>query len=716
MLNSRTVSRGVACAALLSAWLACLAHGQSRIGPAELQALAGVREYPDGAIRALADLAADPQLIAQLAANPESVRDPQAAGIDVPADLESALQRLRDTPELIAIAAENPQETAALRQVMLAQPQEAQLAIDDLRERYARADVAAAAAWEELVARDPVALGEYRDLITQYCEAVLKEAPDFAVVEVLDRRYYAACPPDGPMIAALGAGAQTDALRRALEQWWGRFAPEQRDRLARGGTLDFSRNALAARDPDARRDMWRMAQKTRGSGVVGLLPVMLQPTADLDADARIARATVEHARLWSDGGAAPPPAAASDLPPVTYADRLQRDRGDDDDDDRDDDDRDYDDDDIDMDDLDDDDIVYSDVPVISGERRYVDVPVDTGVTYYNDIDIVIGSGRYAYTWDWYYGFPYPFFISSPAVSVYYPRALCTTVPGYVSATRYYHGLRSGRWYRDYTRPYRPALNPYGYRLPGNPPAYGHSHGGRRYYGDGDRDWRNDGRRGDGRREWWRDRGHTGRPDAWRGDRRIVSPGERRDGDRRGTDIFRPPGDTKRPSGIGDRTPRSIGDRTPRDIGDRTPGSIGDRTPRNRGDSSSSPGNRRFTSPGDRRPTSPGDRTPRSSGELRSGGGRIHNPVGDALRPSTNRPGGQPIIRGGDARGSRRGPGGVSSGSRPPGGVTKIARPAGQPSLRRSAPAPGRSQGVNRVARPVSPQQRSAPPQRSGGGR
>lgn len=423
--------------------------------------LAGVRDYPAGVLRALMDLASDPLVLEQIAQTPTILEKPDSAEPPIPETLRPAILALRSVPEAAAIAAANPSAVIALRRMYREDAENVAHRLAEMRDGYARAEIASAALWQQVIESDPVALGEYRDLVSQFTREILSKAPNFAVTQVLDRRYYAACPPDAQLLSLLSQRAETQALRRALTGWAQRVGPEKRDTVAtRGGKLPGANDPLAARPPSARAAMWRAIDsgETPPAGA-DLIPMMLQPAGDLDDTARLARATVEHARLWSEiSGARREPAAPA--PQVATPRNAAPDDG--------------------MDDLD-------DGPVVDPSGGYVDT--NTHIRYsrdygdpYDSGTYVYGTGDYGYIWSGYYGFGYPFFAYGRGSRAYYPHALCSTLPGYVPAYDLYHGYRRDYdgYRRDrYSRYRPPAVNAGGYPLPDYPRS---ARDGRRGYG------------------------------------------------------------------------------------------------------------------------------------------------------------------------------------------------------------------------------------------
>ncbi|QOJ14571.1 MAG: hypothetical protein HRU75_07930 [Planctomycetia bacterium] len=295
---------------------------------ADDRALAGVREYPAGVIRALVALAEDPLVLAQLAEQPDALANPDAARPPVPTRFHAAARALSDAPLAVMIAADHTSRIAALRRAFADSPQRAHERLVALRERFDAEEDAAFADWRERLANDAVALGEYRDLLTGLTRELFADVSNPPVVVVLDRSAYAACPPNEYLIDALIRQAESRSLQAALRQWWERHAPERREDRAmsmsgsiakvRGGRLPVVSTGPARR--------WRELQPTDDLKRLDLLPVMLLPREEMDAAARAERAAHENARLWRDerdennAGHSPADPVASHAPAGTPAD------------------------------------------------------------------------------------------------------------------------------------------------------------------------------------------------------------------------------------------------------------------------------------------------------------------------------------------------------------------------------------------------------------
>ena len=70
--------------------------------------LAGVRAYPPGVLRALFAVSQNPEVMRQLAQDPQKVMNPQAISPPVSAELQGAIQQLQQTPEVVGAGVRLP--------------------------------------------------------------------------------------------------------------------------------------------------------------------------------------------------------------------------------------------------------------------------------------------------------------------------------------------------------------------------------------------------------------------------------------------------------------------------------------------------------------------------------------------------------------------------------------------------------------------------------
>lgn len=275
--------------------------------------LAGVSNYSPETLALLAELGEKPEVLAAIAKNPQVLEKPDLVEGDNAAAIRETLKKLERLPELAAIAASFPAETRKLAELLRETPEGARDRLNELRSAYAALSRESARAWEELLRKDPVALGEYRDLLTRFSQEQRLENDQFAAVQVTNRDYYVALTPnDMIMQYAMQTGAPA-GIKRVLERWWERYAPQARDRRVLLGATEaldgVATPGLAEADPQSRASMFKSIDSPDPASV-GLAPVILQPAADQPEEARLAFAMMEHARIWSG----PPPAQPQQSP------------------------------------------------------------------------------------------------------------------------------------------------------------------------------------------------------------------------------------------------------------------------------------------------------------------------------------------------------------------------------------------------------------------
>ena len=264
---------------------------------------AGVREYPARVLRSLLQLAEDPLVLRQLADEPDLLERPEDVSPPVPAELHAAIRELSVMPAIVAVAAEHPAELTALRELYAEAPEEMEEYTLQLRAAYDQARLGAAVAWQEALERDPAALNAYRELVTRFCEAQRKMHSGYPCVQVLDRDYYYACPPNEAIIFRAIENAESSTALQVIEQWWGSYAPYELDARILSdnqGLIEFEigPDTVAVMPPERRASMWTAIGGSH-AGSIGLVPVIMQPPADQPPEAHYARAVAEHARLWT---------------------------------------------------------------------------------------------------------------------------------------------------------------------------------------------------------------------------------------------------------------------------------------------------------------------------------------------------------------------------------------------------------------------------------
>jgi hypothetical protein len=306
---------------LLTLGLSATAFAQDLTAPSQppwaspSRVLAGVRGHSDEVVEALARLAEHPQLLERVAERLVADQRPLLTVDEVPPELQQAVELLNRWPDVLALAATCPQPLQLLRSLWTVAPDGVAQRIEELRRVYAQAARESAAAWQRALRRDPVALGQYRDLLTRLCEAQREMVPDFACVRVGDRRYYYACPPDETVIYYASEVGVPAALSRVLADWWSEHAPPHADAKltqtrAPDSTSPRMADCLYDWPAEHRARMWRTVEGAHVSRGLGLVPVALQPPEDQPPAARLAWAVAEQARLWS------PP-----VPPIALQDR-----------------------------------------------------------------------------------------------------------------------------------------------------------------------------------------------------------------------------------------------------------------------------------------------------------------------------------------------------------------------------------------------------------
>lgn len=306
--------------------------------------LAAVRDYPPDILDAVIELSRYPSELERLLAGgdatfegPRQLADAIPQG--TPAGFRSAVMRLLNTPELLFIANVRPEEIDALRRLREEAPDGFEVRRRQLQSGYEASAIVAARAWQDVLERDPAALSAYRDLLEKFCENRLKLQPDFVCVDVVKREYYYACVPNDALIAFAFESDAPASLRRALEQWdrsHGSEVTDERVAALRADErirIDLSRGSIYEIPAAARGEMWRGPGKWGGVSI-GRIPVAVQPPEDQPAEARLAFAIAETARLWSlieepqgEPGAGPPVAAAEE--PIDNGNVVYDDDGDD---------------------------------------------------------------------------------------------------------------------------------------------------------------------------------------------------------------------------------------------------------------------------------------------------------------------------------------------------------------------------------------------------
>ncbi|MGD8450556.1 MAG: hypothetical protein PVJ57_01950 [Phycisphaerae bacterium] len=267
-----------------------------------LRLLAGVRAYPDAALRTLLALADRPDLLRQLAEHPELIAQPDQISPPVPMDLQAAIRDMQRFPEAVALAAAYPEELATLRRIYAEAPDGLAARLAELRAAYDAAALDGARAWEQMLSSDPGAAAAYRDAVTRFCRAEIEQYPGFPCVQVTRPEYYYACPPNELLMGYVADSANASGLAALMERWWAEHGSEQVDARVQamgGRALSYppAGTCLAGLDVSQRITMWQLPATEQPSG--DLVPIIMQPPADQPLDARLAFAVAEHARLWA---------------------------------------------------------------------------------------------------------------------------------------------------------------------------------------------------------------------------------------------------------------------------------------------------------------------------------------------------------------------------------------------------------------------------------
>jgi len=304
------------------------ANAQAAVPASRLAA--GVREYPAGVLRALIVLADEPPLVRQLADDPELLDHPDQISPPIDARVRGAIDQLRQMPAILAVAAAHPLELQALKRLYAEAPEGMEQRIQQMRVVYSQAELQAAVAWQRALESDPIAFGEYRDLLTRFCEEQRQSYAEYPCVEVVDRQYYLACVPNEAILDYLDHTDGINALRPLVQRWAGRYSPTQLDDAVLRGEVPRApgnlERTLAAQPTEVRENMWRPAEG-QAAATVGLVPVIMQPPADQPPEARYAYAVGEHARLWTVGqavAALPEEPVISGEPPADIQEALAR--------------------------------------------------------------------------------------------------------------------------------------------------------------------------------------------------------------------------------------------------------------------------------------------------------------------------------------------------------------------------------------------------------
>lgn len=273
--------------------------------------LAGICNYPAEIRSALLTVSQRPDVLKQAA---EAVNG--AGEITLPSDasdnLKQAYETLAGNPDLILFAADEATRLDAIVSLDARNPGLVQKRCDELARGYDRARRAGARAWQQVLESNPGVMAAYIRALDQFSSAQLSKNAHFAYIDVMDRGYYYASPPNAALLGQLTDTDVSPELKDAASQWWRRYGDNNFDSAARReAQAPGTRNSDAVVDWSIteRRGMWRPASQT--GRAIGRMPVMLQPLDDQPRDAQVAFAVSESMRLWG-AGTANPPAYAND--------------------------------------------------------------------------------------------------------------------------------------------------------------------------------------------------------------------------------------------------------------------------------------------------------------------------------------------------------------------------------------------------------------------
>lgn len=273
--------------------------------------LSGLREYPISVRAALLAVAHEPELLKRIADGlsrdgkfevPENIGD----------GLKSAYQTLGANPELILFAADQSQTLSQVAQIYDRDPQQVERRWDEMARGYDRARRDAARVWQKMLEADPMVLRDYIAALHQFSTQRREQNAGFALIQVQDRGYYYAAPPNDALLAQLDSQQISAGLKTVIERWWHRYGDGAMDAEAlRSGPTpmrDSQSDAVVDWSPAERRGMWHPAGQAGGKAI-GLMPVMLQPLEDQPNEARVAYAIAENMRLWGPQAAEPDPSS-----------------------------------------------------------------------------------------------------------------------------------------------------------------------------------------------------------------------------------------------------------------------------------------------------------------------------------------------------------------------------------------------------------------------
>ncbi len=295
-----------------------------RVDPKLLEALSGLRDYPDGLIDDLLNVSRQPGWVQATAQAIREGRQPDVSNL--PEGSREAAQRLAGVPDVVLIADGNPAALQSVRAFFDQSPQRASALLGQLRDRYQELDRAAAHGWQDALEHDPVALGQYRDWLNQYSAARQRESSSFAVLRAKNRAAILAAVPSSDVLKELRRTAP-DNLRSVLETWERQYGPAARDLAAKSldGQIPPATDdaKFVVEWPTERRsELWMQPSDNATDG--DLVPAILLPPNDQPGEVRLMAAMDEQERIWGSPApistavaeASPPPAAPETTPSI----------------------------------------------------------------------------------------------------------------------------------------------------------------------------------------------------------------------------------------------------------------------------------------------------------------------------------------------------------------------------------------------------------------
>ncbi|MGE3182084.1 MAG: hypothetical protein AB7N71_10665, partial [Phycisphaerae bacterium] len=180
--------------------------------PTDNELIAGLREYPLEIVRALMAVSNQSDLIARVVGNEQYLENPEAITPRPDNSTLDALKTLVRVPDVLSVAAAHKEPLQRMGTLYRSAPQQWEKRLSNFRLSYRAQQLEAIRAWETALRSDPVALGQYRDVLTAYCQQQQKDFPGFPVATVTQREYYYACPPSEILFEYLDQNRPPEAL------------------------------------------------------------------------------------------------------------------------------------------------------------------------------------------------------------------------------------------------------------------------------------------------------------------------------------------------------------------------------------------------------------------------------------------------------------------------------------------------------------------------